>query len=177
MEAWKIHKERNTCDKPGCPLAAATEYFAILELPACTRRDLCAACFQQLSSSASSPPIYWKGRRRDPGRRGPTLDLVSLRVLFDRLGEVEGEQAQGLRYFVALLLLRKRLLKIVDPQDEAEERADFVVVDPKLEDAPRVLLFAPELDEERLANLKDELLEAIEETEAVDESEPSDVRA
>ena len=29
-----------------------------------------------------------------------TLDLVSLRVLFDRLGEVDEDQARGLRYFV-----------------------------------------------------------------------------
>ena len=42
------------------------------------------------------------------------LDLVSLRMLFERLGEEEGEQLAGLRYFVALLLLRKRVLKIVN---------------------------------------------------------------
>lgn len=168
MEGWKIHRDRSACEKPGCPLAAASEYYAILELPDCTRRDVCGACFEQLVATSDRRPIYWKARRREGGRRAPTLDLVSLRVLFDALGEVEGEQASGLRYFVALLLLRKRLLKIVDPQNASEEAADLVVIDPKVSDAPRVALVAPELDESRLANLKDELLAAIEETDAAD---------
>ena len=174
MESWKIHKDRAACEKPGCPLATAEEFFAVLELPDCTRKDVCAACFQSLPQSCKDAPIYWKTRRREPGKKAPMLDLVSLRVLFERLGEVEGERAQGLRYFVCLLLLRKRMLKLVDPQDENEERADLVVIDPKAEVQVRVSLFAPEVDEDRLANLKDELLAAIDET---DSSEPADAAA
>jgi hypothetical protein len=177
LEAWKIQRDRSACDKPGCPLASSLEYFAVLELPECTRRDLCATCFHQLSASAPVQPIYWKARRRELGKRAPTLDLVSLRVLFERLGEVEGERAQGLRYFVALLLLRKRLLKMVDPQSEAEERADLVVIDPKVADAPRIALLAPEIDGERLANLKDELLAAIDETDMPEAGEDPEAAA
>jgi hypothetical protein len=174
LEAWKIHKDRAACEKPGCPLATAEEFFAVLELPDCMRKDLCGACFQSLPQEGKHAPIYWKARRREPGRKAPTLDLVSLRVLFERLGEVEGERAQGLRYFVCLLLLRKRMLKLVDPQNDEEERADLVVIDPKAEVSVRVSLFAPEVDEERLANLKDELLAAIDETDA---GEPADETA
>lgn len=164
MEAWKIHRDRSACKRPGCPLPTASEYFAVLELPACQRRDLCATCFQQLEQQGQAQPIYWKARRKEGERRGPTLDLVSLRVLFDRLGEVEGDQAQSLRYFVALLLLRKRVLKMVDAKTAEQERADLVVVDPKVEGMQPVALFAPELDTERMAGLKDELLAALDET-------------
>jgi hypothetical protein len=131
------------------------------------------------------------------------LDLASLRVLFDRLGEAErgepaigvaaraeasleaggadvaaaagvapgsgegdaaqrAEAAAGLRYLVALLLLRKRVLKMVDAVTPEQQAADLVVVDPKVEGMEPVALYAPELDAERLANLQQELLAALE---------------
>ncbi|MBK8975355.1 MAG: hypothetical protein IPM29_05480 [Planctomycetes bacterium] len=125
-------------------------------------------------------------------KRAPTLDLQSLRALFDRLGEVEAEVAESapaggvpagesadpgegrgsalradrareLRYFVALLLLRKRMLRICDPKTPEQERADLVVIDPKAEQPEPIALFAPELDTDRLAGLKDELVAALEE--------------
>ncbi len=165
MEAWKIQRERERCQEPGCPLPGADEYFAVLQLPECQRHDLCATCFHRQTAQATTPLIYWKAHRREGGRRAPTIDLTSLRVLFDRLGEVEGEEARGLRYFVALLLLRKRVLKLVQPVGVEEERADLVVVDPRVAGAPRVALVAPELQGERMARLKDELLAALAEQE------------
>jgi len=159
LDQWKIHRDRTRCDKPGCPLPTAQEFYAVLELPGCVRRDLCAACFRQLEARGK-PPIHWKARRKE-GRRAPVLDLESLRALFDRLADVEDETARGLRYFIALLLLRKRALRMVDPVDEEQERADLVVADPRDKDKPPVALFAPEPDPERLAGLKDELIAAL----------------
>ena len=68
----------------------------------------------------------------------------------------------GLRYLVALLLLRKRRLKMVDAQTPDQEAADLVVVDPKVEGMEPVALFAPSLEPERLAGLREELTAAIE---------------
>lgn len=169
-EEWKISRDRGRCEEPGCPLATAEEFFAVLELPDCRRQDLCAACFQRATTAAGREPIFWKARRRTGQKRGPTIDLVSLRVLFERLAEVEGDEARGLRYFVALLLLRKRVLKMVNPQCAAEERADLVVIDPKLESSQRVVLFAPELQGDRMGRLKDELLAALAEQEEANSS-------
>ena len=163
MESWKIQRDRGKCERSDCPLPTAEEFFAVLELPTCVRKDLCAACFQKLEAASEHRPIYWKACRRDRGKHGPVLDLVSLRLLFERLAEEEGESAAGLRYFVALLLLRKRVLKMADPRNAEQERADLVVVDPKIEGMAPVGLFAPDLGEERLAGLKDELLSAIDE--------------
>lgn len=165
MEGWKIHRERSKCPEPGCPLPGADEYFAVLELPSCERHDLCATCFHRRAGQDGQSLIFWKARRREGERRAPTIDLASLRVLFDRLGEVEGDEARGLRYFVALLLLRKRVLRMVQPANLAEEAADLVVIDPKLQGAPRVSLVAPELQGDRMGRLKDELLAALAEQE------------
>lgn len=158
MEDWKIHRNRDACTKPGCPLRYSPEYFAVLELPSCVRRDLCFECFRDVESRSERPPIFWKGRRRRDGKREVVLDLVALRMLFDRLGEEPGERPATLRYLVALLLLRKRVLKLTDPRTEAEEAADLLVVDPKLPEMGPVALHAPAIDTEQLVALKDELL-------------------
>lgn len=181
MEEWKIQKNRERCEKPGCPLAAATEYYAVLQLPECIRVERCANCFEELRHEAQELPFHWKVRRTLDGKNKPMLDLESLRALFDRLGEapvheepredateIESESdaegsatASGLRYLVALLLLRKRRLKMVDPTNAEQERADLVVVDPKIEGMEPVALSAPDLDPDRLGNLREELMAAI----------------
>jgi hypothetical protein len=168
IEDWKIQRDRTRCVEPGCTLPTAREWFAVLELPQCVRRDLCATCFHKLENGAGEPPIFWRAQRRSDGRKSAALDLVTLRHLFDRLGGVEDENARGLRYFIALLLLRKRVLRVVEPRNAAEEAADLVVVDAKVEGMEPQALVAPSLDLERLAALKDELLAAVGELEVDD---------
>jgi hypothetical protein len=165
LESWKIVKDRTRCTKPGCPLAASLDYIAVLELPSCLRRDVCEGCFRELEAAAGKPLLFWRGRRRGPGKTGPAIDLPSLRELFDRLGQEQQpdqmQQASGLRYLIALLLLRKRWFKMVDPSNEQQEAADLLVVDPKIENMEPVALFAPELGDAALDALKGELLAAL----------------
>ena len=177
MEEWKIQRDRSraeVCSRGGCALAGQTEYVAILELPECIRRQLCLTCFHELKAESGEMPFHWRVRRRSDGQRQPVLDLASLRALFDRLGEEPAEaevdtepevdakaRSEGLRYLVALLLLRKRALKMADPRNEAEERADLLVIDPKVEGMEPVALSPPSLGPEALATLKDELAAAV----------------
>lgn len=160
---WKIHRDRRGCDKPGCPLPTSRSWFAVLEWPACVRRDLCDACFadHERRCGSEAPPIFWRALRKGSGSKEPVLDLASLRLLFDRLGALDDEKARSLRYFAALLLLRKRVLRMVPPRNAAEERADLVVVDPKQKEMEPVLLFAPAIELTDLAAIKDELLAAM----------------
>ncbi|GAB4147294.1 MAG: hypothetical protein Fur0037_15450 [Planctomycetota bacterium] len=167
-EEWKIRRDRARCEKPACPLPTAERYYAVLELPSCTRRDFCEACFLDYERRSEERPVFWRAPRRQDGQKGPVLDLASLRILFDRLGESDGERARGLRYFCALLLLRKRLLKVVAPRTAEEQRADLVVVDPKIKEMEPVALFAPSVDLHDLGAIKDELLAAIGEEENTD---------
>ncbi|MFM1872339.1 MAG: hypothetical protein RL398_1761 [Planctomycetota bacterium] len=162
-EDWKIQRDRKACEKPGCPLPTSQSYMAVLEWPACVRRDLCDACFQDYERrcQGAEPPIFWRAKRKQKGSNEPVLDLNSLRMLFDRLGSVDDDKAKSLRYFCALLLLRKRVLRMVQPRTAAEERADLVVVDPKQKELPPVLLFAPNIDLDNLGAMKEELLAAL----------------
>src|SRR5688572_20060185 len=113
MESWKIRTEKSRCTRAGCPLPAAREYFALLTLPECSRRDVCAECFEEeVGKGEGKGLVYWKARRQPGEKKEPTLDVESLRGLFWKLGEESGERAAGLRYLVALLLLRRRALKL-----------------------------------------------------------------
>ncbi len=163
MEQWKIHKDRQRCEKPSCPLPVEQEFYAVLQLPDCLRHELCQQCFHQLRESDDSLPFHWKVRRGTGGKKEAVLDLESLRMLFDRLGEPgnSSENAAGLRYLVALLLLRKRRLKMVDATTPEQEAADMLVLDPKVEGMEPVALQAPDLDADRLANLREELMAAL----------------
>lgn len=162
LEQWKIHKAQENCQKPGCSLASDREYFSVLELPACIRRDLCATCFHSLQQEGGVEPIFWRALRQEKGRSGPRLDLNSLRFLFDRLADEEAETAQGLRYFVALLLLRKRVLRMVDARTSEQERADLLVIDPKVEGMEPVALLAPTEEAGDLGQIREELLALLE---------------
>ncbi|MFK7741912.1 MAG: hypothetical protein AB8H80_16465 [Planctomycetota bacterium] len=184
-DEWKIHRDREGCQKPGCPLPTSKSYFAVLEwgvlepaagskkpkasdgdISVCVRREFCDACFQdhERKCPEGQPPIFWRAMRRSKGSKEPVLDLVSLRALFDRLGQVEDDRARALRYFCALLLLRKRVLKMAKPKTREQEQADLVVRDPKLKESEPVALFAPAVDATDLSTIKDELLAAIGET-------------
>lgn len=163
MEQWKIVRDRSHAGAACCDRPKPPDAFAVLELPACVRRDLCPMCFDELQrrlrSENAKPPVFWRVKRKE-GQRQPVLDLVMMRHLFDRLAEEPGERPAALRYFVALLLLRKRVLKMADATNAAEEAADLVVFDPRAPTQPPVALVAPALDEQSLDVLKDELVAA-----------------
>ncbi len=163
---WKIQRDRKACDRPGCPLPTSKSYFAVLQWPACVRRDFCDACFQDYERKClpTEPPIFWRALRKITGSKEPVLDLNSLRALFDRLATVDDDRARALRYFCALLLIRKRVLRMVPPRTAEQERADLVVADPKFKELPPVVLFAPAIDIADLGGLKDELMAAISES-------------
>lgn len=182
---WKIQRDRKGCLKPGCPLPTSSSYFAVLEwlkdedggdAVRCTRRDLCDACFRdhEQRCAAEAPPIFWRAMRKSSGSKEPVLDLQSLRALFDRLGNVDDDRARALRYFCALLLLRKRVLKMVKPRTAEQERADLVVADPKLKEQDPIPLFAPAIEATDLSTIKDELLAAIGENVGAEAGEQGD---
>ena len=162
-DEWKIQRDRKACDRPGCPLPTSKSWFAVLQWPECVRRDMCDACFQdhERHCESGASPIFWRTLRKASGSKEPVLDLNSLRALFDRLATVDDDRARALRYFCALLLLRKRVLRMVPPRTAAQERADLVVVDPKIKEMEPVALIAPAIDLGDLGGLKAELMAAI----------------
>ena len=91
-EEWKIQRDRKGCEKPGCPLPTSKSYFAVLEWPACMRRDLCDACFTdyERKCEGSEPPIFWRAMRKSTGNKEPVLDLVYHPVGGERAADGKG---------------------------------------------------------------------------------------
>lgn len=108
---WRIGRQRGQCAacerafEPGqghySSLSAGTDGFA--------RADHCTSCFE--AGSGASAPVWWRTRHQEQARR-LKLDLESLEALFFALEpRVEPEWVE-LRALLALLLLRKRRLKL-----------------------------------------------------------------
>jgi hypothetical protein len=137
-----------------------------------TRRDLCASCFGAEERTLAEGHVHWKTRRPIPSRGEATVDLESVTELFHRLLGDPRPEVEGLRYVVALLLVRKRRVKLsvapVAPAGAAGTAGEddgagaLLVVDPRDGSGGAVIeLAAPELSPDALERLKKEFLDSL----------------
>jgi len=121
--------------------------------PPFERADLCTACFE--AEDAPAPYSWWRTEVPEPDRRRAPLDLQVAREFLVRLLDEGAPERANLRYLLALLLMRKRLVR-VEEQFRDAERGELMVVtvppDETLHEIP-----CPELGEEETAQLRDEL--------------------
>jgi hypothetical protein len=118
MREWNIHRRDERC--AGCErvFADGEHHFSALHLaPAGSpegfaREDRCATCFEGVADRADTL-VYWRTEHRARERRGLAIDFDSIERLFLALaGRAEARLAE-LQYLLALLLLRKKRLKLV----------------------------------------------------------------
>jgi hypothetical protein len=177
-DGWSgIERGEDRCGACGRDLGAGDACWSALyaEGDSFRRRDYCAACFGALPER---PASFWKrAPRRGAGKRDETAaraarrrDLDALLDLFERLAEPEPVPAGGpgaprsdgdgdahrakLRYLLALALVRKRRLELVELAREGG--ADCLIVRAS-GDAELVTIQAPKLSEDDLARLSREL--------------------
>lgn len=114
---WKFRRRDGGCSVCHAEFPEAARHASVLAVigDEVRREDLCPSCFDARATSGLAPGtelFYWFTRRA-AGKRGLVLDLVMLEQLFLQLeGRVE-VPVRELRYLVALLLMRKRRLKLV----------------------------------------------------------------
>jgi hypothetical protein len=130
-----------------------TIHACLYESPAgYERRDYCTNCQPPDKPFAIGS---WKTRRPEPAtKKTQAFDRETIYGLFERLEDADTPQQQQLRFVLALLLWRKKVLKF----DRSETREDgevwhFVV--PRTDDAHSVQ--RPDLDEEQLDRLGTQL--------------------
>lgn len=123
VEDWEISRTTGKCAASDRPLAEGESYYAVLMETAAgfERRDYAVDAWR-------GPPegtfCYWRGRvpirEKKPGSYA--VDTVILSQLFVQLEETQSEPKQQLRFVLALLLMRKRLLKMDrSVQEEGQE--------------------------------------------------------
>jgi hypothetical protein len=116
------------------------------------RRDYCTAC----PPPPEPPPLgVWRTRRPEPSaRRNLPFDREAVYAFFERFEDAPGGQPAQFRFVLALLLWRKKALKLDRTVDtDAGEVWEFTAL--KTNTVHRVL--RPELDEAQLERLSGQL--------------------
>jgi hypothetical protein len=111
MDEWEINKPLGQCSGSGARIQPGEEYFgALVETEeGLQRRDFCADYW-----NSRKPAVFchWKSRLPHPDQKKHVfVDDGMLMAFFERLaGETEQEKVE-FRFVLALILMRKRLLK------------------------------------------------------------------
>lgn len=114
MNEWEVARSTGQCAATHRPLAEGESYYAVLVQgpdESVERKDY------SLDAWTGPPPesiCCWRGRVpfRDKKRHTPSaVDHELLTHLFLRLEDQESEPAQQFRFVLALLLMRKKILK------------------------------------------------------------------
>ena len=116
---YKIDASSRHCRTCGRVFEVNEEYYsAVVETAQenlLERHDFCVPCWTLPEGGYFS---YWKTHVPEPEpdmRRGPRLiDMGRLMQLFEHLADSEEIQARRFRYVLALVLMRKRRLKVVE---------------------------------------------------------------
>ncbi len=119
---WDVAKSTKTCAATGRPLEVGEEYYAALreEGDGFIRQDFSREAWPQLDKSRFFS--YWRTRLAAEETRRPrlTIDLDAVYGFFLALGEAAEERQRVFRYIAALVLVRKRILRL----DGTERRGD-----------------------------------------------------
>lgn len=158
MSDWKFRRRQGSCGACEKPFAEDERHASVLSIAGdeLRRDDLCAACWQARPEQGEL--FFWFARHH-AGRRGLQLDLGTLEQLFLRLEGRAEPRVRELRYLLALLLLRKRRLRIDRVLREADGEA-LLVHRPRRQEALRVHVF--DFTAERMAALRADLVQLLE---------------
>jgi len=164
MTDWRIHRREGCCSPCGRAFEEGETFFSLLYLEeeALRREDRCPACFQDPSAGGAEPSpdvLFWRARHVADKKARFAVDFDAIEELFLALdGRRAGRQPE-LRYLLALLLLRKKRLKLVGVRRNATGEV-LCVRRPRRQEEFEVQVF--ELDSERAQALRGELARVFE---------------
>jgi hypothetical protein len=112
-EQWNIPAGANVCSTCGEALPAGEPVTTVFRLGGGgpERADLCAACAE--SGEAPSDGFTWRRNQPEPVKKKAVVDYALLNELFDRMLKRTDELYRRLTYLVALVLIRKRKLRLI----------------------------------------------------------------
>ncbi|MCY2960737.1 MAG: hypothetical protein NTY35_11275 [Planctomycetota bacterium] len=154
MTDWTFRRRQAECQACAKRFEEGERHASSLAIvgEALTREDVCVGCW--LGRKGREELFHWFTRHRE-GKRGLQLDLGTLEALFVRLeGRLE-PRVREMRYLLALLLLRKRRIKVDRILREAEGEA-MLVHRPRRKESFRVYVF--DFSPERMQALRADLV-------------------
>ena len=164
MAAWTFRRRKGLCAACERAFADGEGHFSLLGIEGeeLARSDLCIGCWQLGPASREHALFWWRTRHEVARRKGLALNLEAIEALFHGLARREERHLNELRYLLALLLLRKRRLKLLrlarmeqsDPMNSAQGEA-MVVRKPRHTEEQLVAVF--DFDAARMEELRAEL--------------------
>jgi len=156
---FKIRSSGKECVDCRKRFQVGEPFYSLLRLEGerAEREDRCGRCWEAFRAPREC--VWWRTRRREDKSGKARLDFESIQALFYQVLEDPRPEVAGLRYVTALLLVRKKKLRLVGTgRGESGEvlRLETPGGEGKLLEVP-----VPDLDEEALQTLKDQLKEAL----------------
>ena len=139
MNEWNIQSRAHACEACAQPFADQQPYHTLLldETPLLRRSDICEPCWQKQSAADNRRRAgfisHWQGIFETPP---PTVDAIhkdTAETLLRKLVEQNDPQHAPAAYILAVMLERKRILKIKE-QIRRDGQRIFVYEQPKTGD-------------------------------------------
>lgn len=154
MSEWRIHRREVLCGQCRKPFEEGEALYSLLHLDpdALRREERCGACFT--APEAGADVLFWRTRHATDKKQRLAVDFDAIEELFLALESRKEPRSMELRYLLALLLLRKKRLKLVGVR-RGEGGETMCVRRPRRTEEFEVGVF--ELDGERARALKADL--------------------
>lgn len=151
---WEISRPNRHCETCGKDFGEEEELFSALmdQHTDFARQDFCPACWQKRGPAGCFS--YWK--TRIPRKDEPPKRFVDNEVLLNFFQRLEGEEEPlkvNFRYVLALLLVRKKLLKFKSIRRDGDK--EYLVLHDKAEERDQDVL-NPNLTEEEVGAVTEE---------------------
>lgn len=155
-EAWHIARSSRTCAHSGAAIEAGDVFYSAL-----VERD---DSFERLDFSTTSWPdvdkvpffSYWKNKAAgETGERKQPVDYDRLLAFFDKLEGAEEPGKRLLRYVLALILTRKRRLRLDDMSQT--EAGDRILLHDRRSGGRALEIIAPEASRDELEKTQEKL--------------------
>lgn len=141
---WEIKGRSHACTATGHQFADGEYFYTLLfqDRSGFCREDLCEAAWKERDRKAK-PYSFWRSKFEVPPPPAPEpLGKQNAESLLRKYMNEPGEEHANVRFILALMLERKRLLKPVEVKEEDGKRLHFylhaktgeifVIPDPKL---------------------------------------------
>jgi hypothetical protein len=161
---WNIQSRGHGCEACGKSFSDKEPYHTVLfdEKKDFRRSDFCAACWQSKFSDAPSREgfiSYWHGIYQSPPPPTETIKKETAETLLRKLIELNDPQYMPAGYILAVMLERKRLLKVKE-QIVRDGQRIFIYEHPKTGDVFTII--DPDLHLDQLQQVQHDVANLLE---------------
>lgn len=156
-DMWHVARSTRACASTGVEIPPETPYYsALLETDdGFERKDFAAAAWPGVDRAEFFS--YWKNKGYSPrADKRPAVDYERLLSFFDALDGTEDRSKRLLRYVVALVLVRRRKLRL-DDMTRTDDGEDRLVLHDRRDGGKTVVVASPEATREELEQTQEKL--------------------